>query len=690
MKALATVSTVLLAGSLLISGAPAASAQGTGAAASSSQNSEAGTQPQPVVLVMDYSSSMLEKDADSTGTSRLDAAKTAMKDLIRATDPSSQMGLVVYGNTAAKKCDDINTIAPIGPVNQTDLVKKIDGLKAVGETPIGASLLKAADEFGNREGAKSIVLVSDGEENCSNPPACKAAEDLRDRGIDLTVHTIGFRVNSKAKSELECVAKTTGGTYSDAGSASQLAQALRTKTTRAMQGYTVGGEDVKGGLSRTDAPTVLPGIYADAIPTSGERPQVKPGERVEENGNYRVYKTIVPEGYLLNVSATLVTPRAQSNNEPNGYIEVLSLPFDREPGCNGRAYREIAVEEVRPYPTTSLRFSVAADCRSDNGEQYFAITRVNPVGNAAGFRKDEPLDIEFTVALEPDSTPPSRAARPTAPSQEEILPAVEPSNPTQLAGGGSFNDAPQLTSAQTISDSVVAGEKRYFRIPASYGQNVAFNLTAKGTPEKAKYFGIAFFNALRERPMVASLDNWTNGMTAYAKFGVKDGDLVTGNLRHSIDPVFRVTHAFQEERRALGVGGDIYAVVYRNFEAGTGDEELPFELTMSAVGNATTGPEFMMNREQFAAKFPDIAADPSLGAPQGTASAAHSAPASSVASTGASSAATTESASASGNNDDASPLPWVLGGAGLAALIGGGIWFARRQRSETLHDRSQL
>ena len=54
-----------------------------------------GSTQQPVVVVMDYSSSMLEADADASGTTRIDAAKDATKQLISDTPDDARLGLVV-------------------------------------------------------------------------------------------------------------------------------------------------------------------------------------------------------------------------------------------------------------------------------------------------------------------------------------------------------------------------------------------------------------------------------------------------------------------------------------------------------------------------------------------------------------------------------------------------------------------
>ena len=116
---------------------------------------------------------------------------------------------------------------------------------ASGYTPVGNALRAAADALPN-EGPRSIVLVSDGEDTCAPPAPCDVASELHQQGIDLVIHTVGFKVDATAREQLSCIAQATGGTYSDAADASQLTQALATKVDYAITGYTTAGTPVTG------------------------------------------------------------------------------------------------------------------------------------------------------------------------------------------------------------------------------------------------------------------------------------------------------------------------------------------------------------------------------------------------------------------------------------------------------------
>ena len=230
------------------------------------QDGGARTTQQPVTVVMDYSESMLQADADAQGTTRIDAAKAATRELVEKTPEGAKLGMVAFGHADKKTCTKIETLQKVSEVDKKALLAKIDALDAQGGTPIGKSLLQAADELKDIKGEKSIILVSDGEPTCDEPPACEVAQQLADDGIDLTVHTIGFRLqgNAKAQETLECIADATGGTYSDADDADQLTSQL---TRRALEAYTAEGTPVQGGHGVRTAAPLRPGQYVDEIGT---------------------------------------------------------------------------------------------------------------------------------------------------------------------------------------------------------------------------------------------------------------------------------------------------------------------------------------------------------------------------------------------------------------------------------------
>jgi Ca-activated chloride channel family protein len=230
----------------------------------------------PVMVVLDSSGSMTARDVGGSGT-RMDAAKRAVGSMVDGLPAEAQVGLAIYGagtgSSGAEKaagCKDVRVVQPVGAVNKPALKRAVAATKASGYTPIGQALRTAAAQL-PKEGQRSVVLVSDGEDTCAPPQPCEVAKELHQQGVDLHVHTIGFRVDAKARAQLACIAQNTGGTYHDAADADSLLGVLGRVTERALRHYEPTGKPVAGTGDPFTAPTVTPGQYLDTIDPVEER-----------------------------------------------------------------------------------------------------------------------------------------------------------------------------------------------------------------------------------------------------------------------------------------------------------------------------------------------------------------------------------------------------------------------------------
>ena len=183
----------------------------------------------PTVLIIDGSRSMTEADAPGP---RIDAAKSAARQLIDALPDDSTISLQTYGTTTgsteaerAASCRDITTLLPLGALDRAAMADAIDSITPSGFTPMTLSLRTAADQLPADDTPQAIVLVSDGEETCATPP-CDVAALLRQTHPQLTISTVGFRVDGPASDQLRCIARATGGVYVQADNAAQLAARL--------------------------------------------------------------------------------------------------------------------------------------------------------------------------------------------------------------------------------------------------------------------------------------------------------------------------------------------------------------------------------------------------------------------------------------------------------------------------------
>jgi hypothetical protein len=173
------------------------------------------------VLVLDASGSM----SDSVGEeSKIQVAQRAVGELIGKWDADVPLGLTVYGGKTGS-CNDIRTEIPVGPVDASAFMSAVNALTPLGPTPLTDAVIAAAEQLDYEHNQATVILVSDGLETCSADP-CEMATALEQKGIDLTVHVVGFGVDPSEATTLSCIAKNTGGQYKSADDAASLSQAL--------------------------------------------------------------------------------------------------------------------------------------------------------------------------------------------------------------------------------------------------------------------------------------------------------------------------------------------------------------------------------------------------------------------------------------------------------------------------------
>ena len=178
---------------------------------------------QRVILVMDASGSMRGK---INGQTKMAIAKQVVSKVIGAWKPEDELGLVVYGHRDKNSCDDIETLIEPGQLDSGIYLGKVEALVPKGKTPMTQAVLQAADALRYQEKPSTVILVSDGIENCNLDP-CEVAAQLEKEGINLTVHTVGFGLDDEgAINQLKCMAEKTGGQFYTASNADELQVAL--------------------------------------------------------------------------------------------------------------------------------------------------------------------------------------------------------------------------------------------------------------------------------------------------------------------------------------------------------------------------------------------------------------------------------------------------------------------------------
>lgn len=221
-------------------------------------------------LILDASGSMGKKLG---GKTKMALAKTALAETVSALDSEFiALALRAYGfdrtieKTRAKSCENTELLLGFGEAGPGKIVDRVRALSEYGYTPIAKSLRLAGDDllpFKDRH--PTILLISDGEETCNGDPVAEI-ERLRERGIDVRVHVIGFDLDDKARRQLQDVARAGKGGYYDASNYHDLIAGLKSVVEGVWEQVKLAEpqryrKPVQGGSGFDDAVTLPPGQY---------------------------------------------------------------------------------------------------------------------------------------------------------------------------------------------------------------------------------------------------------------------------------------------------------------------------------------------------------------------------------------------------------------------------------------------
>lgn len=189
--------------------------------AATAQQAPAPAARQDAILILDASGSMW---GQIDGVNKIVIARDVVEELVRGLPAGQRLGLIAYGHRTEGDCEDIQTLADVG-ASRAAVIEAIRGLSPKGKTPLTKSVEHAAEQLDYTRNAATVILVSDGLENCEADP-CALARTLEANGLDFTVHVIGFDVTVEERKGLQCIADETGGEFLAAANAAELTEAL--------------------------------------------------------------------------------------------------------------------------------------------------------------------------------------------------------------------------------------------------------------------------------------------------------------------------------------------------------------------------------------------------------------------------------------------------------------------------------
>ena len=418
-------------------------------------------------VIIDASGSMLAPDAG--GQTRMDAAKQATEGLLNDLPKEQRLSLLTYGTQTgsgdeekAAGCQDVTTLVPMGG-NRAEMVSKVKGLNPRGYTPIGKSLQQAEKELPG-QGARQIVLVSDGIDTCAPPPVCEVAKQIRERGVDIVINVIGLNVDEQARSELQCVAKEGGGSYADAKDAASLKEQLVLKSTRNLQGYKPGGEQAHGTPTAADAPVIEAGGMKDGKPDPKHYQDVMPA--VGTNPDRQLHwKVKLEEGERLGIGYILPPPPVAGNSlESIAFMETKITGAKDLPCMDKYKQGSIANEFSHPLEGFALSYVVGENPSCGPGDYDISLERSGGLGG------NHDLPVEFMLWKVPKADgATSTSAPPTDTPKPENLEVGRSNGALPTALGPS--DAPAVKPG-TYDAEIVPGEMLWFKVPVAEGQRL--------------------------------------------------------------------------------------------------------------------------------------------------------------------------------------------------------------------------
>jgi Ca-activated chloride channel homolog len=317
------------------------------------------SQPAPdkdaaVILVVDASKSM--KADDGSGRPKMAAAKAALNTLVDELPDDAKVGLRIYGSQVSgtgkeEGCADTKLVSPVVPLDRAGLKASIDAITPRGFTPIGRSLQGAAQDLGTAK-QKTVVLVSDGGDNCAPPAPCGVARQLAKGGVALKIQAVGFQVKASARRQLQCIADAGGGRYVDADNAQELGGQLRSLTARALRPYVTQGKQLDGVPDPASAKLYGAGQYVTTVaPNAPEWFSFKVGA-----------------GQSIAISATLPNSGAGIPSVFKTELQDESLEYmDSDSATNGDdvltaiVQEDIGEDDLRDPPVGRLFYKLEAD-----------------------------------------------------------------------------------------------------------------------------------------------------------------------------------------------------------------------------------------------------------------------------------------------------------------------------------------
>ncbi len=195
---------------------------GAGAKAQQAAGPTANAAPGGTILITDGSRTMWGR---LRGSPKVSLARNAMKQVLPEFDNRLTIGLMAFGHRDRRSCSDVELLSPVKKLNAARFLKAFNSVNPRGRAPLTSAIERAARILDHRNNKSTIILLSDGFENC-RPDTCRLARRLEREGRDLTIHVIALGMKPRDRRNISCITNATNGKLISVGSSAALNRAL--------------------------------------------------------------------------------------------------------------------------------------------------------------------------------------------------------------------------------------------------------------------------------------------------------------------------------------------------------------------------------------------------------------------------------------------------------------------------------
>ncbi|MET3897594.1 Ca-activated chloride channel family protein [Devosia sp. UYZn731] len=174
------------------------------------------------IIVLDASGSMW---AQIDGKARITIARETLDSVLSTISPDVELGLMAYGHRKKGDCGDIEMLVEPAAGTAEAIKAAVADINPKGMTPLSDAVRLAAEDLKYTEEKSTVILITDGLETCEVDP-CALGTELEQKGVDFTVHVLGFGLSDDEGKQVACLAENTGGKYLSAQDGASLVQAL--------------------------------------------------------------------------------------------------------------------------------------------------------------------------------------------------------------------------------------------------------------------------------------------------------------------------------------------------------------------------------------------------------------------------------------------------------------------------------